>query len=154
LASAYVERRAREFVNAEKFKADGGADDVHDGIHGAYLVEMDLFDGHLMNLGLGFGETREDFAGAFGGAWGELRFVDAIENYGKAAVVMTFGRCDFYVRGENLAPLYSLGGNRPSFQAQFAQLGLDGAQIRAGIHQGAENHVTADAGEAIEIGVA
>jgi hypothetical protein len=154
LASAYVERRARKFVNAEKFEADGGADNVYNRIYRPYFVEMDLFDGHLMNLGLGFGETREDFAGAFGGAWGELRFVDAIENYGKAAVVMTFGRCDFYVRGENLAPLYSLGGNRPSFQAQFAQLGLDGAQIRAGIHQGAENHVTADAGEAIEIGVA
>jgi hypothetical protein len=45
LACAYVQRGARELVNAEDFEADRGAYDVHNGIYGTYFVEMDLLDG-------------------------------------------------------------------------------------------------------------
>ena len=149
-----VERRAREFVNAQEFEADGGADDVYDGIHSADFVEVHLLDRHLMNFGFRFGEAGENLARAVGGARRELGFIYAVENDGKSAVVMAFAGCDFHVRRENLAALHFFGGNRPAFEAQFAQFGFDGAQVGAGIHQGAQNHVAADAGEAIEIGVA
>ena len=152
LPGTHIERRAGKFVDAQQLESDGRADDVHDRIHRADFVEMHLLDGNLVNSGFRFGEPRENLAGAFGGARRELRFLDTVENFGKSAVVMPLARCDFHVCGENLAALHLLGGNCPAFEAQFAQLGFDGAQIDAGVHQGAENHVAADAGEAIEIG--
>ena len=39
----------------------------------------------------------------------------------------------------------------PALEAEFAQLGFDGAQVGACVHEGAENHVAADAGKAVEI---
>jgi hypothetical protein len=152
LAGADVERGAGEFVDAEKFEADAGADDVDDGIDRADFVKMDLLDGQVVDFGFGFGEAGEDFAGAFGGAGRELRFFNAIQNDRKPAVVMAFGGRDMHVRGENLAALHFFRGDGPAFETKFAQLGFDGAQIGAGVDQRAEDHVAADAGEAIEIG--
>lgn len=67
---------------------------------------------------------------------------------------MVFAGFDCHLRCKKFAAFYFGGGNRPAFEAQFTQLGLDGAQVGAGINQGAENHVAADTGKAVEVCVA
>ena len=64
---------------------------------------------------------------------------------------MAFAGLDFYLRSENCAALHFFGGDLPAFEAEFAELGFDGAEVGASVHQGAEDHVAADAGKAVEI---
>ncbi len=42
--------------------------------------------------------------------------------------MMAFAGRDLHVRGEDLAALHFFGGDAPAFEAQFAQLGFDGAR--------------------------
>ena len=59
-AAADVQRRAGEFLDAERVEADAGADDVHDGVHGADFVEMNFLERNVMDRGFGFAEFVED----------------------------------------------------------------------------------------------
>ena len=46
------------------FTSHGRADDIDDGVDGADLVELDLLDGHGMDIGFGFAQELESSAGA------------------------------------------------------------------------------------------
>jgi hypothetical protein len=69
-------------------------------------------------------------------------------------VVVAFAGFDVHMGGRDGAALHFRGGDLPAFEAQLAQLGFDGAEVGAGIDEGAEDHVSADAGEAVEVGCA
>ena len=60
-AAADVEGGAIPAVGGEGFDGDGRADDVHDGVLGADLVEVDGLGRAVVNLGLGLGEQLEGF---------------------------------------------------------------------------------------------
>jgi len=66
-------------------------------------------------------------------------------------VVVLLGR-DFYLRGGEGAAFYFFGGDGPIFEAEFAELGFDMGEAGSGVHQGTEDHIATDAGEAVEIG--
>jgi hypothetical protein len=68
LARAHIQRRTSEFVDAQHFETDRRAHDVDNRIDGADFMKVNLFDGNLMNASLGFGQPRENLAGAFGRA--------------------------------------------------------------------------------------
>src|ERR1700678_4273125 len=112
---------------------------------------MDLLDGELMDFCFGFGEAGENFGGPGCGAGGKFGVFDSLQNDGEATVMMAFAGFDFHVGGEDFAALYFCGGNFPAFETEFAQFGFDGAPICTGVHQGAQNHVAADAGKTVEI---
>ena len=105
-----------------------------------------------MNFRLGFGEARENFAGALGGAGRELRLFDAAQNDRKPAVMVAFAGFDLYVRGENWPRCTFAAEIAPAVEAEFAQLGFDGSEVGTGVDECAQHHVAADAGETIEIG--
>lgn len=81
-AGTDIEGGAGKFGDAEKVETDGGADDVDDGVDGADFVEMNFFDGNVVDFGFGFAEAAKDLAGVFGGARGERGAVDHFENVG------------------------------------------------------------------------
>jgi len=58
-SAAYVERGCKPSVHTERLGPSRGADNVNDGIHRANLVEVNLFDGHGMDGGLGFAQQLE-----------------------------------------------------------------------------------------------
>jgi len=152
LAAADVEDGAGKFVNAEKFETDGGADDIEDGVDRSDFVEMDLVYRDLVDFGFGFGEAGENFSGTIGGAGGEGSISDALEDDREVAMMVVFAGVDFDVGGEEGSPLDFFGGDGPVFEAEFAEFGFDGAEGGTGVDQGAEDHIAADAGEAVEIG--
>jgi len=115
-------------------------------------VEVDLFNGDLVNFGLGFGEAGEDFFGAIGGAGGEVGVFDSFEDDREAAVMVVFLRFDSYLGGGDCASLHFFGGDGPIFEGEFAEGGFDGGQGGTGVNQGAKDHIATDAGEAVEIG--
>ncbi len=52
-AGADVQRGADDFANREGFGADGGADNVHQGVSGADFVEVDLVYRDVVDFGFG-----------------------------------------------------------------------------------------------------
>ena len=59
-AATDVQRRADDLVNSKGLGANGCTDDIDDRVDRANLVEVDLFDGHVVNLGFGSAECFED----------------------------------------------------------------------------------------------
>jgi hypothetical protein len=53
VATTYVQRRARKFVDAESVKPDASSNDVDDRVDGAHFMEMDLFERDVVNAGFG-----------------------------------------------------------------------------------------------------
>src|SRR5713101_9805715 len=58
-AAADVERRTNPTRDSKRCASCRGADDIHDGVHGADLVEVDLFHGNVMDFGLGFSQQAK-----------------------------------------------------------------------------------------------
>ena len=56
--------RDDELVDVQGFGANGGANDVDDGIDGADFVKVDGLDGYVVDLGFCGAEGLEDLAGA------------------------------------------------------------------------------------------
>jgi len=50
-STAYIQRRTDDLVHTQCLGTYGRANDINDGVHGAYLVEMDGINGHIVNLG-------------------------------------------------------------------------------------------------------
>ena len=48
-SAADIERRREPAINAEPLRANGGADDVDDGIYGADFMKMHALDGDSMD---------------------------------------------------------------------------------------------------------
>ena len=61
--AADVEIRSQPAINAEMRAPHGRADDIDDGVDGADFVEVNLLDGHGVNLGFGFTEQLKREAG-------------------------------------------------------------------------------------------
>ena len=51
-ASAHIQRRTDDFVNAQSLGPYRGANNIHHGIHCADFVEVNLLDVGVVNLGL------------------------------------------------------------------------------------------------------
>ena len=58
---------------------------------------------------------------------------------------------NLHARGRQRAARNSLRGDVPSADRQLTQLGFQAAKFATCIHQGSEDHVAANAGEAIEV---
>jgi hypothetical protein len=167
-------------VDGERFCADGGADDIDEGVDGSDFVEVDLVDGAVVDFGFGGSESFEDAdCGGFGGAR-DVGGGDDGADFGEAASV----RMGVGVRGmmsagamlslfpEDLAGkiFFSIGvnvdfgggdavaGDAGNFELGAEVEGGDGFFEKVGgdtgVEESAEKHVSADAGKAVEVGKA
>ena len=59
-AGSQRQRRCVDLLDTQQRQAGHYADDIHDRIQRANLVEMHLAGGDAMHLALGFGQQRED----------------------------------------------------------------------------------------------
>ena len=59
-ATAHGQGRAVHRIHAQQMKADARSRDIHDGIDGAYVMEVDLVHRGPVHAGLGLGQPRED----------------------------------------------------------------------------------------------
>jgi len=75
LPTSQLNGRADDPVHGKIRKADSRSDDINDGIDGAHLMKMDLFDGSPMNGGFSFGKFCEDGDGSFLGTGWQAAFL-------------------------------------------------------------------------------
>src|SRR5579863_8673485 len=150
-AAANVHRGAGELLDAEKVEADGCADDVDNGIHSAHFVEMNFFDGNVVDFSFGFAKAAEDFGGVFGGARSESSLVDHFQNVGKMTMMVLLTDFDGDLGGMNGLARDFLRGNFPGIEAELAEFGFETREFEAGVDESAEHHVSADAGKTIEV---
>jgi hypothetical protein len=59
-SSSQSQRRTPELIDLKVEKAYTAADNVDDGVHRSYFVEVNLLNGRTMNLSLGFSEPGEN----------------------------------------------------------------------------------------------
>ena len=59
-AVGHGQRAADDVFHVEQFQADGGADDVDDGIDRPDFVEMDSFQGNAVYLSFSFPDSAEN----------------------------------------------------------------------------------------------
>ena len=58
----------------EVVDADGGADEINDGVHGTHFMEVDSFDRNAVEFSLGLGHPQKHGEGRVANSWKELRF--------------------------------------------------------------------------------
>lgn len=147
------QRRAVQALDAEEAQAGDGAGDVDDGVERADLVELDGVGGNAVDARLRLGEAAEDREDGCLVGQRERRGLDDGGDVGQAAVRLArLGEVDVGERRGDPGAAHALGAQRPAVDAEPPQFGGEGIGIDAGVDEGAEQHVAADAGEAVEIG--
>ena len=149
-AAAHIERRADHGFDVQQVERDGGAHDIGDGIGGAHFVEVDLLDGHLVDLRLGFPEFAEDADGGALGGFGQVRPLDHLDDGGEVAMGLGFLHRHAVLGGADAGALHLFEGHDGSGIERSDGV-RDGGLIGAGIGQGAHQHVAANSRECVQI---
>ncbi len=79
-------------VGGERFDGDRSADDVHDGVFRADLVEVDGLGRAIVNLALGLGEQQKGFEREGLGSGADRGAGDDLADFGEAAMDMRVRR--------------------------------------------------------------
>ena len=90
-AAAHIERRREDPIGAEPFQRKHRSDDVDNGIERADLVQVDLFDRHVMNRCFDFREPLKHRLRAFAAGGRERRLVVQAEDLRQRAMRMMRG---------------------------------------------------------------
>jgi hypothetical protein len=149
-AAADIDGRAGDAVDAEKFEGQAGADDIGDRIGRADFVKVDLFDGDLVDGGLGFAQLLENGERVFRGAGREGGLLDDFDDVGEVPVSVLMLHRDVEFGGADTAALYLLEGDGGA-DFEGCDGGGDGGLVGAGVGQRADKHVAADAGEGVQV---
>jgi len=84
LCRADIQRRAGELFNAEVVESYTSANDVHDRVHGAHFVKVNLFERHVVDKSFSFAELRENGRGALTYLRRESRFSEGFRGLRRA----------------------------------------------------------------------
>ncbi len=154
LAPADGERRALDAVDPEELEPETGADHVHDRVHGADLVEVDLVGARAVDLGLGRGEPLEDAPRARARPRREVARVDRGEDLGEVALVPVRVLPESHedARRGDRSSLLLAGRDLEAFDAERAEAVPQLAQRGARVHERPEHHVARAAAHEVEIG--
>src|SRR5262249_8792930 len=117
---------------------------------GADLVEVDLLQGHPVRGRLGLGQAAEDAQGEVALALAQPAAPEDLLDVGQVAVGVLLGGVDVDLRGGEAA-LAHLGDVEAAGPAEGVEAPADGFGIDAGIEEGGQRHVAADAAEAVEM---
>ena len=144
------QRTGRHPLHAQPVQRPAGAQDVHQGVHGAHFVEMDLFRSDAVGLGLGQGQGFQHGQGPFahpvghghgGEDGGDVRRVPQ----GLALRLPA----DFHPAAGTAAPLFP-----PDLQtaghARLCQQARKGGKVHTEMGKGRQGHVPAHAVTAIK----
>ena len=113
---------------AEQVQADDGAGHVHDRVHRADLVEVDLLDPRAVHPGLGLGQAREDPRRTRHHRGRELAGAEDREDVAQLAVLVADGgvQDDVGLGGAERAAPHLTRLEREARQPQLVQLGAQG----------------------------
>ena len=116
------------------------------------FVEVHLFDRHLVDLGLGLGQSAEDRDGvAPRSAPASVGLLDHLHDVREVPVRVLLLHVNVVLGGADAASA-SPFRRRPTAPASSeAMASDDGGLVRAGIRQRADQHVAADAREGVQI---
>ena len=104
-----------------------------------------------MDSGFSFAELDKNFRSAVAYVRRELRFLQNLENCaGRAVLRLIFG-LDLDAGGGHAVFPDFFGGELPAGDPETAQFGAEEFHVAAGINEGAERHVTANARKTVEI---
>jgi hypothetical protein len=149
-AAADVDAGTMNFANVQRIERDASANDVADGIHGAYFVKVDFFNGHVVSVGFGFAETLKDRESVGLRPGGKMAGLDDFFNLRQMTVLFLFGKIDAKFGGGDAFTLGFVEAES-GIEMEALQGGFDGGPIGAGIEQSADGHVATDAGKCVEI---
>ena len=179
-AAAQVQRRGDDAIGAEPLEREDAADDVHDRVERAHFVQVDVFDRHLVDVGLDGREAADQRDGAIARRRRERRPGDQPLDPGDVPVRMVLRGATVLVaafalvsmdlpvlrrrhragrdplvehppRRRDAGPQHARRRDVVVVEAEAAEGRAHGVQRDAGVEAGAEQHVARDAGEAIEI---
>jgi len=139
--------------STEQVQADDSAGHVHDRVHRAHLVEVDLLHARAVHPGLGLGQAREDPRRPRHHRGRELAGAEDREDVAQLAVFVADGGVQDNVSlgGAERAALHLTRLQREAGQPQLIQLGAQGLKRHAGVEQRAQDHVARGAARAVEV---
>ena len=91
-AGAFDHRRGQHARLAQQFQRDGRADDVHDGIHRADFVKMNLVRRQAVNFSLRLGDALKDGDGFLLHPGGKFAARDELFDFGEIALLVVVMR--------------------------------------------------------------
>ena len=151
-AARQRQRRAHHALHAEQLEAGEHAHDVDDRVDAAQLVQVDAVAGGAVDGGLDLPEALEDGAGAaLDGSRDRARLQQG-GNFRQMTFGGVIGDPDLDLQRADAGLLHRL---RAQLEAGQMQVGQPLPQLRlgdAGRKQRAEQHVAADAGDAVDVG--
>ena len=89
--AADVERRRDDVVDAEPLHREDDADDVDDGVERTDLVEMDLFDRHVVDRRFGLAEPLEERHRSRFALWAQRGMPDQVRDFTKRSMASLAG---------------------------------------------------------------
>ena len=146
------QRRAGQLVDVEILERQRDAADVADRIQRADLVEVDGLRRDVVHAALGPRERGEHRVRPLERAGGKRGAVEQRTHVRPPAmdVVLLLGEYRHASRREPVTR-HRAGLERQSVERQRGQAGLHVVVVRAGIEQGAEQHVAGDAGDGVHV---
>src|SRR5690606_13662321 len=146
------QRRAGQPLDAQLVQPGRRAGHVYQRIDRADLVEVHVLDRDAVHPRLGFGQRGDDSPRPLADGLGQPRSLDNGVEVGGVAQRLRARRVDGDVRGAQavLADAPRLDGD--AGYPQRIDGGLQALQRPPGVQQRAEQHVAADAGEAVKVG--
>src|SRR5256885_12121569 len=92
-SAADVQRRAYPFVDAQSFRANRGADNIHNGVNRADFVEMDLLDVSVVNLGFRHSQGFKDLYSPIFRRLADARGMDDLADFLQPAMGVLRSMC-------------------------------------------------------------
>ena len=105
-----------------------------------------------MDFGLGLGQAAEDRGGALFVRVGQARVGDDAQDVFQRAGRLLFAHVDDGVGGGDAGALHLRRVQRPAVEREAGERRAQVIQREAGVQHRAQQHVAADAGEAVQVG--
>jgi hypothetical protein len=177
-AGAFDDRRSEHPRLAEQLQRDGRANNVHDGIHRADFVKVNLIRRQAVNFSLGFRNALKDGDGFLFHPRGKFAARDESFDFRKIPlllvpmmvmvvvrmfvpmvmavivrvfVVMLLREVDIKLHAGDGGFLSARDVQVVAIEFEFLQLVFEFARVHAEIEQGGDEHVAGDAAENVEV---
>ena len=138
-------------VHAENFERPRGAQDVHDRVDRADLVEVHLLQGDAVRFRFGLSQDLERAERPAEHAIGETPRLQHAPDFGEVAVRLRLARFHFELERLEPVPLHPRFAQGESVERERFQLTVDLRERRAERDERSQDHVAGGSGHAVEI---
>src|ERR1039458_5733722 len=149
-ASEIGDGRADNAVDAQQFESDRRAHDIGNRIGRTHFVEMDFFNGHMVDRRFRFSQPLKNSHGVPCRPLRKAGLLDDFDDVREVAMRALFARLDVVARrADPASPDFLKRDRGPDLERPD---GIpDRLSIRAGIRQRAHQHIAADSRECVQI---